>query len=341
MFFERGAQLRLAYQVFDAPKGRECATPLLMIQGLTGVKEDWGELAVELSRVGERQLVCMDNRGMGESSVPEEQWSLEDMADDALALAAHLGLRRFHVMGISMGGMIAQLCYHRAPRGTIERVVLGCTHHGGVNLVTKGMGDFLRALKPPHRGKLSAEEKERHVGRVQRFNLTEAWADRHADAFAAIVARTLATTRSVRGMVRQAAAIAAFDAEARVKELDVPTLVIHGDEDRVIAFANGERLATMLPYGSLLRMPGVGHAFWMMEPAWTARSVAAFLRGDAHGMRKYPSDHQTAKLASRVRAMAQDGDASDGPVVMVNILRLRQDPADAAQVSSGRAGGGP
>ena len=93
------------------------------------MKEDWHGLAERLAAT--RPVLIFDNRGMGESDIPEGPYTMEQFARDTLGLAAHVGFTTFNLMGISMGGMISQHVAIAAPPGVVRRLILGCTHHGG------------------------------------------------------------------------------------------------------------------------------------------------------------------------------------------------------------------
>ena len=96
----------------------------------SGVKEDWHALATRLAEM--RPVLVFDNRGMGESDVPNGAYTMDQLASDTLQLASHVGFKAFYLMGISMGGMISQHVAVIAPKGVVRRVILGCTSHGGV-----------------------------------------------------------------------------------------------------------------------------------------------------------------------------------------------------------------
>ena len=95
-------QFKQAYQVLN---GNHANTPLVMVMGLSGVKEDWAPLAEALAK--NRPVLVFDNRGIGESEIPEGPYTIQEMAEDTLALIQHLGWSTVQLMGISMGGMIA------------------------------------------------------------------------------------------------------------------------------------------------------------------------------------------------------------------------------------------
>ncbi|MGB5234853.1 MAG: alpha/beta fold hydrolase, partial [Candidatus Macondimonas sp.] len=101
--YAHSGQVRIAYHLRNESAS---VRPLLMIMGLSGVKEDWHDLPERLAQ--DRPVAVFDNRGIGESDVPDGPYTAEQLAGDALALLDTLRWEQVHVMGISMGGMIAQ-----------------------------------------------------------------------------------------------------------------------------------------------------------------------------------------------------------------------------------------
>src|SRR5438552_13826784 len=102
--------------------------PLALIMGFSGAGRAWGEPFLKLIET-KFQTFVIDNRGTGESDKPDRSWSLRDMAGDVAAVLDDAGVKRAHVFGISMGGMISQefvLAYPERVRG----LVLGCTNCG-------------------------------------------------------------------------------------------------------------------------------------------------------------------------------------------------------------------
>src|SRR3954454_4831552 len=102
--------------------------PLLLIQGLGYTADMWYRIAPGLA--AERRVVVFDNRGVGRSSVPDNPWTVEQMADDAIAVLDAAGGGAAHVFGVSMGGLIAQEVALRQPERVLS-LVPGCTHACG------------------------------------------------------------------------------------------------------------------------------------------------------------------------------------------------------------------
>jgi len=242
---------------------RGAGEPLLLIQGMSGTHASWGEpLLSELEETFD--LVVYDHRGIGLSSRQTEPFTLVDLAADAAGLLDALGWESAHVMGISMGGMVAQeLALHHPER--VRTLTLGCTYCGGPEgaLAEQAVVQRLAA------GMMSGDQ-ELAIRTGYEVNVSSAFAAQAAnfDAFRAIA---LAVPAPVPVIMLQMQAIAGHDTSARLPSLDVPTLVIHGDEDQMLPVRNGRLIASLIPGARLVQWPGVGHMFWWERPAQTAQ----------------------------------------------------------------------
>lgn len=257
----------LAYRILN--RGH-AATPLLMIQGLTAVKEDWAGLAEALAL--DRPVLVYDNRGMGESSVPDGPYSVEQLARDGLRMLDHVGWPAAHVMGISMGGMIAQELVLIAPERA-GKLVLGCTGHGGAQAHWPGQEVLASFMIQP------GEQPRDVTARLMRINLTEAWIAANPNEFERIVDDSLGRRRSKRGMIGQMGAVMNFDVAERISGIEHETLIIHGREDRLLPYPNAELMAAKIPRSKLLDLPNAGHMFWRMDEGESARAIREFLIG--------------------------------------------------------------
>lgn len=239
--------------------------PLLLIQGMSGHHLHWGEPFMTLL---ERDFDCIaiDHRSTGLSPRTDEAFTLRDLAEDAVAVLDELALDSAHVLGISMGGMVAQELVLAHPE-RVRRLVLGCTYAGGPG----------QALSPQETLQVLMEgmqsgDRERALRAAWSVNVSEAF---DADAANYDTFREIAATRpvAVEVIMRQMQAIAGHDTSARLGEIDAPTLVVHGTEDRMLPCANGEAIAAAIPGARFEALEGIGHMFWVEQPERSAELV--------------------------------------------------------------------
>jgi len=241
--------------------------PLLAIMGMSGTSLHWGQPF--LSALEQHfEVIVYDHRGVGASSRLEGQLTIAQMAEDAAALMAALGLDSAHVLGISMGGMIAQELALGQP-ARVRTLTLGCTYCGGE-------GSELAA--PQALQKLSAAM----MSGDRRLALRTAWEINVSPAFALddeAYARfeAIASRRAVAVPVimAQMQACAAHDTNARLHELAMPTLVIHGTEDELLPVQNGRLIASRVPGSQLEIFDGVGHLFFWEHPQLSVDLIRA------------------------------------------------------------------
>jgi 3-oxoadipate enol-lactonase len=243
--------------------------PLLLIQGMSGTHLTWGEpFLADLRR--DHDVIVYDHRGVGHSARVDEPFSIVDLADDAAALLDALGLESAHVVGISMGGMVAQELALRHP-DRVRTLVLGCTYSGGPgsslanDTVIQKLGEAM----------LSGD-RERAIRTNWEVNISSRFgADPSNYAVFNEMAEALPTPVSV--IMLQLQAIQAHDTSQRLASLDLPTLVVHGTADQMLASTNGRLIAGLVPGSRLELLDGVGHMFWWEEP----QRSAALVRGHA------------------------------------------------------------
>jgi len=244
--------------------------PVLCIMGLGGRAADWNEAGF-LAPLAERfEVVTFDNRGTGASDKPTGPYRLEVMADEAVGVLDALGRERAHVVGLSMGGMIAQLVAIRHP-ARVARLVLVATNAGGATVVA-GTREAMAVLTAD-RTRPRAEALRAAFAAIA----APGFAERDPAALDAMVALALEQPTSEIAFARQMAAIFASDRSAAVADIAAPTLVVHGCDDPLIPVANGRALARAIPGARLVELPGCGHLPMWERPARLAEVVGEFL----------------------------------------------------------------
>ncbi|MEX1195730.1 MAG: alpha/beta fold hydrolase [Dehalococcoidia bacterium] len=243
--------------------------PLLMIRGFGADCSNWGDAFL---RPLQATFSCVrfSNRGTGLSDKPSGSTSIRQMADDAVALLDALGIERAHVFGVSMGGMIAQeIAINHAQR--VNGLVLGCTTPGGKNSVAAGP-DVI-ALLMPQPG-LSREDQLR---RARPASVEPAFIEGHVDFLEEMMRLALVNPTPAETSAQHLAAVQQFDAFDRLPQITAPTLVIHGDGDRLLVPENGAIIAARIPGAELKTIAGVGHMFFWEKPAEAASVIVEFL----------------------------------------------------------------
>jgi pimeloyl-ACP methyl ester carboxylesterase len=228
--------------------------PLLLIMGLGGSIEFW---QLQLPAFARSHRVCVyDNRGMGRSDKPPGPYDIPMLAADALAILDAAGFDRAQVLGISMGGMIAQELTLRHP-DRVGALALACTY-----------------AKPAEDVKRSAESSAidpRTVEPKQMFKmmmgmiLSPEFIARNRDWLRDLRDKVMATF-AVDAFFAQMAATMSHDASAKLHEITAPTLVITGDADRLVPPASSDELARLIPDAKLVKLAGGSHGFNVEMP---------------------------------------------------------------------------
>lgn len=242
--------------------------PLLLIMGLGGSGNAWWRLLPHLQ--DRMRLLVVDNRGTGESDPVRGLLSISDLVADVLAVLDDAGVRRAHVHGVSMGGMVAQhLALDHPDR--VASLLLGCTSAQA------------RSGQPPWR--LLGSSALRPLlgpGRswpvLSRVLYAQHTFDEAPDRIAEDLDLRLRDATQPQTVYAQLLAIARHDVRRRLTGLGrFPVTVIHGDEDRLVAPARGRALAAAIPGATFVMIGGCGHLMTTDAEEPTARAVLSHL----------------------------------------------------------------
>jgi len=247
----------------------EGPSTVLLLMGLGGQSADWGE-QFPGSLAKKHRVVMLDNRGTGDSSRTRTPFSLEDLARDALRVLDAIGVERAHVLGLSMGGMIAQTMSLDHPE-RVDRLVLLSTF-AGTTMVAPPSGSALALMMP-----MPGMRPDEIVRARVRGIAAKGFGDRSPEIIEMLVAQALdkPIPMTIYGM--QIQALLSSDRSRELAKIRAKTLVVHGDEDPLVPFENGRRLATSIPGARLSVLAGCGHLPMWESPDELAREVCAFL----------------------------------------------------------------
>jgi 3-oxoadipate enol-lactonase len=228
--------------------------PLLLIMGLSLNSKSWFRTLPALSE--HYQVIIFDNRGTGLSSKPNTPYSIDLMADDARDVLDAVGVNSAHVYGISMGGMIAQRLALKYPK-RIKSLILGCTTTGGVNHVQPGADVSMLMLS---RGSSSATPEEM-AWATAHILYSQSFFEKQRVLVAEDIHKRIELPIEPYAYMLQLQACMSHDTYNVIDQINIPTLVIHGDEDKLIPFENGVTLAKKIPNAEFLTVNGAGHIY--------------------------------------------------------------------------------
>ena len=256
--------------------------PLLLIMGLAADSRAW---MFQLPTFAERyRTIVFDNRGTGRSAKPPGPYSIHEMADDAAGLLDVLGIARAHVVGVSMGGMIAQELVLRHP-GRVRGLVLACTY-------PEPDADIERQ-RHFSVGELGGSVSEEGEIRIDLATLNpllffqhmlprvfnQSFIDAGLPQLMQLFAGALEYGFSMEAILWQVVAAMSHKATDRLHQITAPTLVITGDADLLIPPGNSDVLARHIPNARLLKVAGGSHGFNFETPEVFNRAVLGFLAG--------------------------------------------------------------
>jgi pimeloyl-ACP methyl ester carboxylesterase len=239
--------------------------PLLLIQGMSATHLAWGRPFLdELERSFE--VTVFDNRGMGLSGQAELPFTITDLAADTAGLLDALELESAHVVGISMGGMIAQELALAHPE-RIRTLTIGASYCGGTEATLMAPED-LQMLGAA----FASGDRDQVFRAMWEINLSPGF--REDDSrYAAFTEMAAALSSPQPVIMQQMRACAIHDTHERLGQIDLPTLIIHGDVDRLLGYSNGRQIASLMPGARLETLPGVGHMFWWEQPQRSAELI--------------------------------------------------------------------
>jgi 3-oxoadipate enol-lactonase len=235
---------------------------LLAIMGMSGTKVHWGEPFLESLRA-DFEVIVYDHRGIGDSSRLDGPLTIAGLAQDAAGLLDALALESAHVLGISMGGMVAQELALAHPE-KIRTLTLGCTYCGGEGSALASQDVMSRLAESMMSG-----DRERAIRTAWEVNVSPAFAAEDA-AFARFLELGLRHAVAVDVIMAQMQAIMGHNTAARLPTIALPTQVIHGTVDQMLPVENGRTIAGLIPGARLEIFEDVGHLFFWERPAPSA-----------------------------------------------------------------------
>lgn len=259
--------------IYYEQHGDPQAEPLLLIMGFVMNAGAWGAQIPALAK--RYHVTAFDNRGAGRSTQPDSAYTMHQFVADTAALLDTLSIQSAHVVGASMGGMIAQNFALAHPE-RVRSLVLMCTTPGGphsagyAELVGRAEEAFaiedIAASMTPERARDFALEL-----------FTPEFLAKPGPGFAQMAGSTMQYPSTLAGMKGQMRAILGHDTFDRLPEIAAPTLVLAGDADPMVLSENSRILASRIPNAELELFPALRHGFNAEQPERVNRVVLDFL----------------------------------------------------------------
>lgn len=246
--------------------------PLLMIQGMSGTHDHWGDdLGAALQAAG-RSVITVNHRGVYKTALPEPGYTIADLADDQAAALDVLGIDEpIDVYGISMGGMTALELAIRHP-GKIRTLGLGCTTAGGAVMTNPEPTDIQKLFEAQQSG-----DREKALRAGYEINVSPKFWEDDA-AWARFKAQSSKSPVPVQVIMGQLQAIGAHDTGARLGEISVPTAIMHGKLDRLLPYPNAAPIHEGIAGSTLDTFDDAAHMYFWEEGARTAEILETLSR---------------------------------------------------------------
>jgi pimeloyl-ACP methyl ester carboxylesterase len=261
---------------------------LLLLNGWSASGLAWPRTWLrELER--DFRVIRVDNRGSGYSRFAPTPFTMTELADDVADVLDAADVDRAIVLGMSMGGMIAQeVAFRHSER--LSGLVLTATRPGApVYSAPKQSGMMLDFLGPRRAG----ESLEVYLNRLWTSAAAEGFAAAHPEAIAELVEQVVERPTPRQMLLHQLRAVSGWGHAERLREIQIPTVVVHGAQDRLVHVLNGRRLGEMIPTATYVELEGVGHLPPLEAPEALLQAIATV----AGSEREAPRNGRSAAAA--------------------------------------------
>ena len=247
--------------------------PLLLIQGFGGGHEGWFFQTRAFKK--HYQVIVFDNRGIGRTDRSPAPYTIKTMADDAIGLLNHLGIDSAHVLGMSLGGMVAQEVAISYPE-RVRKLVLVCTSPGEGE-ITDIDPEMLKAIGIKE-GSSQPDLRSVDFHKTVSAIVSLAFNKRLYRMVLVPLSKYHLKRVGVEGHLEQMEAVVGHSTLDRLHLIEAPTLVITGTEDRIVLPRSSEEIASRIPNARLVKVEGGSHAFFMEMRGRFNREILDFLR---------------------------------------------------------------
>jgi pimeloyl-ACP methyl ester carboxylesterase len=247
--------------------------PLVMVQGFAGGHEAWFFQLRAFKK--HYKVVIFDNRGITRSGGADQCYTIKTMAEDVVGLMDYLGIPKAHILGLSLGGIVAQEIAISYPE-RVMKLILGSTFAGSEG--NDVHPEMVKAFATPE-GAASIDFRSIPIEKVMYKMISLAFNKRLYRMILLPLSKRSTKSINPEGHFKQMAAVSDYTTLDRLHLIKAPTLVITGTGDRIISPGASEVIASRIPNAKLVLVKGGSHAFFMEMRGRFNKEVLEFLRG--------------------------------------------------------------
>lgn len=246
--------------------------PLILIPGLGATCKTFETVLPELSQFF--TVITFDNRGVGRSLARRQPSTLCDLVSDVIELCDHLQLDRVHVLGVSLGGIIAQRLAIDHPSRVDRLVLVSCAD---------AFSPYLRQMTLLLAHSLRRLPKEMFVRTLELLGTAPEFMDANMKLVEERVASKISAQVSPRSVGRQLRCLASAEVPEHLYRIFAPTLVVAGEYDPIIPNCYSRRMAEKIPGSEYVMIRGGGHNPLLDHPEAALPRIIRFLRAEVEG----------------------------------------------------------
>jgi len=244
--------------------------PLVLIQGFTGGASAWGMQVHAFKK--HYQVIIFDNRGVGRSGRSKEPYTMKTMAADVTGLLDHLGINKAHILGLSMGGMVAQETAISYPL-RVGKLILCSTF--ALRDLPASYELQQAAGVPQPRPNIDIQDMD--LDSLMTYLISTAYNVPFYRALFLLLMKMNKKSIDSKGIFDQARALSTHSTLDRLHLIQSPTLVMTGTGDRLVSPLHSDILASRIPGAKLVKVPGGSHAFFFEMSGTFNKEVLSFL----------------------------------------------------------------
>ena len=248
--------------------------PLVMIQGFAGNHQAWFFQTPVFRKY--YKVIIFDNRGIGRTEKSSEPYTIRTMADDVIGLMDYLNIDKVHVLGMSLGGIVAQEIAISYPERVIK-LVLGSTF---ADIERNDVHPELMKALGIREGDASVDIRNIDFRKLMNFMVSSAFNKRLYRMVQLPLSKLSMRSIDASGYLEQMRAVTSYSTVDRLHQIKAPTLVITGTGDRIISPSMSDLIASKIANARLVKVKGGSHAFFMEMRGRFNKEVLEFLRSN-------------------------------------------------------------